>query len=90
MFRRPAQRSVALSALALAVYVGAYVTLSRVGYAAADNSGTEGFYYCTAEGSPVRRYAHLGCRVVFWPLNAVDRYLGFGRAPASLPLEDLE
>jgi hypothetical protein len=90
MFRRPAQRSVVLSALALAVYVGAYVILSRVGYAAADKDGTEGFYYCTLEGSSACRFAHLGCRWVFWPLNAVDQCLGLGRPPASLPLESLE
>ena len=90
MFHLRAQRSAVVVLLAVAVYIGAYIALSRIGYAAADRSGVEGFYYCMPYGSPACRYAHLGCRVLFWPLNTVDCYLGFGRAPASLPLEGLQ
>ena len=89
MFPRRVQRSVVVL-FAVAGSIGAYIALSRLGCAAADRSGVEGFYYCMPYGSPVCRYAQSGCRVLFWPLNAVDCYLGSGRAPASLPLEGLQ
>ena len=90
MVPRRAQLVAVLVLVMVAVYLGAYIALSRTGYADADRLGVEGFYYCTADGLPTRDRAHVICSVVFWPVNAVDRLLGFGRAPAALPLRNLE
>jgi hypothetical protein len=70
----------------LALYVGSYVALSRRGYAEADQYNMKGFYYFAPEESASWRFRNYACAYVFWPLNAVDRWLGLGRYPASEPL----
>ena len=35
------------------------------------------------------RICNYGCMYLYMPLNAVDRWLGFGRGPASEPLVGL-
>jgi hypothetical protein len=68
------------------LYVGAYVTLSRQGYAEADHFNIKGFYYFSPEDTEAWRWKNYGCVYVFCPLNVVDRSLGYGHAPASEPL----
>jgi hypothetical protein len=75
-----------LSALALLLYVGSYVALSRRGYAEADQYKMKGFYYFFPEQSDAWRRKNYGCVYLYWPCNLVDRWLGFGRHPASEPL----
>jgi hypothetical protein len=70
----------------LLLYVGSYVALSRRGYAEADQFNMKGFYYFTPEDSDAWRWKNYGCVTLFRPINAVDRWLGFGRHPASEPL----
>lgn len=72
--------------LLLGVYVSSYIWLSRRGYAEADQYNIKGFYYFFPESSDAWRFKNYGCVFLFWPLNAVDRGLGFGRYPASEPL----
>lgn len=76
----------ACGALLLLLYVGSYVVLSRRGYAEADQYNMKGFYYFFPENSDVWRWKNYGCMYLFRPLNAVDRWLGLGRHPASEPL----
>jgi hypothetical protein len=71
--------------LLLLLYVGSYVALSRRGYAEADQYSMKGFYYFFPEDSETWRWKNYGCVYLFWPLNAVDRWLGFGRPPACEP-----
>ena len=73
-------------ALLLLLYVGSYVALSRRGYAEADQYNMKGFYYFSPEDSEAWRWKNYGCVQLFWSINAVDRWLGFGRHPASEPL----
>jgi hypothetical protein len=68
------------------IYVVAYLALSRRGYAEADRNQFAGFYYFTPENSNRWRTLNYGCASFFAPLNAVDRWLGTGRDPASEPL----
>jgi hypothetical protein len=68
------------------LYVGTYVTLSRRGYSEADPHHVTGFYYFLPENSDAWRLKNYGCVYLFWPINAVDRWLGFGRYPAFEPL----
>ena len=70
----------------LLLYVGSYVALSRRGYAEADQYNMKGFYYFTPEDSDAWRWKNYGCVTLFRPINAVDRWLGFGRPPACEPL----
>ncbi len=83
---RKRKRLVLATALLLVAYLGSYLWLSRRGYAEADQYGMVGFYYFLPENSDSWRYKNYGCVFLFWPLNAIDRALGFGRHPASEPL----
>ena len=76
----------ACGALLLLLYVGSYVVLSRRGYAEADRYNMKGFYYFFPENSAAWRWKNYGCMHLFRPLNALDRWLGLGRHPASEPL----
>jgi hypothetical protein len=73
-------------ALLLLLYVGTYGVLSRRGYVKADQYNMKGFYYFFPEDSDAWRVTNYGCLYLFWPINAVDRWLGSGRYPASEPL----
>ncbi len=73
-------------ALLQLLYVGSYVALSRQGYAEADRYNMKGFYYFFPEDADTWRLKNYGCVFLFRPINAVDRWLGFGRHPASEPL----
>jgi hypothetical protein len=76
-----------LFALLLVLYVGSYYVLSRRGYAEADRYNMDkGFYYFTPENTDSWRVRNYACVDLFLPLNAVDRWLGFGRWPACEPL----
>jgi len=75
-----------LFALLLVVYVGSYYVLSRRGYAEADRYDMKGFYYFTPENTDSWRLRNYTCVDLFLPLNAADRWLGFGRYPTCAPL----
>jgi hypothetical protein len=71
----------------LLLYVGSYAALSRRGYAEADQYNMNGgFYYFSPDSSEAWRWKNYGCAHLFWPINAVDRWLGLGRHPACEPL----
>jgi hypothetical protein len=72
--------------LLLALYVGSYLVLSRRGYAEAKLYGFKGFYYLTPENSDHWRHWNYSLVYLYAPANAVDRWLGTGRYPASEPL----
>jgi hypothetical protein len=80
------RRLLVFGALLLLLYVGSYVALSRRGYAEADQYNMKGFYYFSPEDSEAWRWKNYGCAYLFWPINAVDRWLGFGRHPGCEPL----
>jgi hypothetical protein len=80
---------VAIGALLLLLYVGSYAVLSRRGYAEADQYNMPGFYYFSPEDSDAWRLKNYGCVYLFWPINAVDQWLGLGRHPASEPFWSL-
>jgi hypothetical protein len=46
----------------------------------------KGFYYVTPENTRSWRLRNHTCADLFFPLNAVDQWLGFGRFPAREPL----
>lgn len=68
------------------VYIGAYYGLSRRGYAEADRVHSSGFYYFTPEDTEAWNIKNYACVVLFWPLNKVDRWLGYGRCYAKPPM----
>jgi hypothetical protein len=82
------KRKVTIAALLLLLfaYACSYVCLSRRGYAEAERFDFHGFYYFTPEDSDTWRYTNYGCVFLFWPLNKLDRALGYGRPPGSEPL----
>jgi hypothetical protein len=87
--RKQQKRLLWLCGALFLVYVGAYVVLSRRGYAQADRYNMTGFYYFYPDGSDAWRLKNYGCVYLFWPCNVVDRWLGVGRPPAAEPLEGL-
>ena len=70
-------------------YLGSYIWLSRRGYAEADRYDSEGFYYLPPENSNAWRLRNRSCVYFYFPLNFVDRALGFGRYPANDPHMEL-
>jgi hypothetical protein len=72
--------------LLLGLYVTSYLVLSRRGYAEADRYNISGFYYFSPEDSDAWRMKNYGFVLLFRPLNAIDRALGFGRERASEPM----
>jgi hypothetical protein len=78
-----------LALLVTATYVGAYVCLSRRGYAEAKAWDAPGFYYFAPENTNKWRWRERAAKLVFWPLNQIDQWFGFGQSPAHEPLFDL-
>lgn len=77
-------------ALFFMAYLASYVVLSRRGYSEADQFRMKGFYYVFPENTDTWYYKNYGCRILFWPVNLVDRSIGLGRYPASsAPLFEL-
>jgi hypothetical protein len=76
----------AFAALVLVLYVGAYIGLSRRGYAEADEWHVKGFYYFRPEDSNAWSRKNYACIILFWPANFVDRSIGLGRHPGAEPL----
>ena len=73
-------------ALVLGTYLGTYLYLSRRGYAEADRYGIKGLYYFPPQDTDAWKLKNYGCVFVFGPLNHAERFLGYGRPPASEPL----
>jgi len=70
--------------LALLLYVGSYLILSRIAYAKARADGdTWGFWYVEPTGPSTETwyYWHCLCRRVYAPLNGFDCWLGTGAPP---------
>jgi hypothetical protein len=80
------KRSLALVLLLTASYTAIYWTLSRRGYAEADQFDLAGFYYFSPENSDSWRLKNGLCVRLFSPIHALDRMLSGGRYPASEPL----
>jgi hypothetical protein len=69
----------------LAIYVGSYLVISRVGFRHADDIGAKGFYYVM----PVEqwtRFSNTSLWAFYSPLSAIDCWLGTGRAAACDPM----
>lgn len=71
--------------VALLLYVGSYLALSRAGYRHADEYNVKGFYFCTPD-SQINAIAHETAGIVYSPLIVLDVGLGTGRWPAKQPL----
>jgi hypothetical protein len=75
-----------LGSILIVLYVGSYFALSRRGYTEAERFNMRAFYYFTPENTRSWRQRNQACVYLFWHLNIVDQWLGFGKAPASEPL----
>lgn len=75
--------------MGLILYVLSYLIWSRVRIASADKQGIGGYYF-VEPSTAARELAHIGCYIVYWPLVEIERRLGTGRQPASLPMDDLD
>jgi hypothetical protein len=73
-----------LAFAALALYVGSYVVLSRVGYHHMKATDGLAFYYVEPT-TPSRLQFHRFCRVLFFPIWLVDYFIGTGYPPDSGP-----
>jgi hypothetical protein len=66
----------------LALYVGSYVALSRIGFRHADAMGAKGFYYVTPIGPWTQKTNSALC-ILYYPISAIDYLVGTGRPAAS-------
>lgn len=81
------QKSLAYALFFLFIaYVGSYLYLSRRAYVQADRWNAPGFWYFTPQPTASWRRLNGACVYLYWPLNAIDRAVGLGRAPASEPM----
>ena len=74
----PARRAFRRVAVFLTIYVASYLVLSRVGFQWAEAAGLSGFYFVP----PISRatwLANFSCKLLYYPLIAVDCALGTGR-----------
>lgn len=83
---RKRTRIILVIGLFLGMYISSYLLLSRRASREADEYGIRGFYYFLPEDSNTWRFKNRFCRLVFMPLNELDRMFGTGRYPASEPL----
>jgi len=70
--------------LLLVLYVGVYVTWSRVAYRISSSYGASGFYFCYPRDHDAFLF-HYAMVQVFYPLIKADELMGTGRAPAKEP-----
>lgn len=82
---RPRNMLILNVTLILGLYVGAYLSLSRAGFAEADRFGIKGFYYVPYSDTDQWERRNRWCTIVFNPLNILDRWTGAGRYPAGPP-----
>jgi hypothetical protein len=75
-----------LVALFLLLYVDSYRVFSRRGFADADRTNTQGFYFFPPEDTHAWQYRNYACVYVYYPLIEVDQLAGTGRAPGKPPL----
>lgn len=84
-------RTVCLTA-ALVVYCVAYLVMSRVGFAAADQLQAEGFWFVQPGVTPATEdyLANEALRIGFYPLLVLDETCGAGRPAAGWPISGLQ
>jgi hypothetical protein len=83
------RRWVFVTAVLFCLYVGSYLVLSREGFAYADRVRAKGFWFFEPRGTVVWRLSNYGCVYTYYPLIAIDCWLGTGRGPAAEPLMGL-
>lgn len=70
----------------LTLYVGTYAVLSRRGLEEARQFNMQGFYYFFPEDNEDWRVKHRTCCLLFYPVNVLDCWLGWGKAPGYEPM----
>jgi hypothetical protein len=73
---------------ALLFYPVSYFVLSRIGISRAEKDNLPGYYFVDPT-TYVGERIQIGCCVVYFPLIRLEKELGTGRQPASLPLMGL-
>ena len=69
-------------AVILAVYIGSYLVLSRLGMQWSSRNGYE-FYFFFAPEDEYREQLHEVCCTTYWPLIAMERLLGTSDGPSA-------
>jgi hypothetical protein len=70
----------------LVVYLGSYIALSRKGFAEARSNGMSGFYFFTPENTHRWRQMNYACVALYYPLIAIEDWLGTGMPPGCEPM----
>jgi hypothetical protein len=78
-----------LAAVLMCAYIASYVGLSSAGFARADATDTEGYYFVEPV-SPDTYRVHRRLSIFYAPAIAVERVLGMGRDVGKEPLWGLE
>ncbi len=61
-----------------ALYLGSYVTISRIGFRRMERMHGYGFHYVEPTNR-VRKWCNVGCYLFYFPVYAIDNLLGTGR-----------
>lgn len=70
----------------LLLYVGSYAVLSRRGLAQSKAMGAKGLYFFPPEDTDSWRRWNYGCVILYYPLIAIERWLGTMDGAASEPM----
>jgi hypothetical protein len=74
--------------IAVVLYVGSFLVLSRIGIREAQKYDSHGYYFIEPTNTS-RDHIHISLYVFFWPLVQIDRYINGGYGPATPPLREM-
>jgi hypothetical protein len=70
----------------LVLYIGSYLALSRWAFAHPETTFATNFWFFEPRDSDLWRVSNYGCVYIYFPLIAIDNWLGTGKVPAAEPL----
>lgn len=80
----PKQSIAATGVLLVALYLGTYLTLSRMGVERAVQVDSDVYYFFEPVNAEAEQ-AHLACCYFYLPLTTIEQWLGCRYAPVACP-----
>ncbi len=74
--------------IAVVLYVGSFLVLSRIGIREAQRYHSHGYYFIEPTNTS-RDDIHFSLYVFFWPLVQIDYFFNGGIGPATPPLREM-
>lgn len=85
---RTVHRADIILTIAMVLYVGSFIALSRIGIREAQKYSSHGYHFVEPT-STTRDRIHFSLWIFFWPLVQIDYFVNGGSGPAIPPLRDI-